>query len=81
VKIALNARINASGDTFDSLVKTYLHPDNGSMTMRSLKVFLTVTAGRSGLSPYEIECLVDYLDRADKDGWITREELEREIKP
>ena len=51
------------------------------MTMRSLKVFLTVTAGRSGLSPYEIECLVNYLDRADRDGWITRTELDKEIKP
>lgn len=49
--------------------------------MRSLKVLLTLIAGRSGLSPYEIECLVDYLDRSDRDGWITRSELERDIKP
>jgi len=80
VKIALNAKIRGSGDTFESLIKPYLH-ENGSMTMRSLKVFLTVIAGRSGLSPYEVECLVDYLDRADRDGWITREELDREIRP
>jgi hypothetical protein len=51
------------------------------MTMRSLKVFLTVLAGRSGLTPYEIECLVDHLDRADRDGWITQAELVKEIKP
>jgi hypothetical protein len=80
VRIALNARIRSSSDTFESLITPYMH-ENGSMTMRSLKVFLTVTAGRSGLSPYEIECLVNYLDRADKDGWITRSELDREIKP
>ena len=80
VRIALNARIRSSSDTFESLITPYMH-ENGSMTMRSLKVFLTVTAGRSGLSPYEIECLVNDLDRADKDGWITRSELDREIKP
>ena len=80
VRIALNARIRSSSDTFESLITPYMH-ESGSMTMRSLKVFLTVTAGRSGLSPYEIECLVNHLDRADKDGWITRSELDREIKP
>ena len=79
MKIALNARIRGSGDTFESLIKPYLQ--EGSMTTRSLKVFLTVVAGRSGLSPYEIECLVNYLDRADRDGWITRDELDREVRP
>ena len=81
MKIALSARIRGSGDTFESLIKPYIHEGTGSMTTRSLKVFLTVVAGRSGLSPYEIECLVNYLDRADRDGWITRDELDREIKP
>jgi hypothetical protein len=38
-------------------------------------------AGRSGVGPWEIEGLVEYMDRADKDGWITKQEVEKEIKP
>ena len=49
VRIALNARIHSLSDTFESLIIPCMH-ENGSMTMRSLKVCLIVTAGRIGLS-------------------------------
>jgi hypothetical protein len=65
--------------TLEMMVRPYLIEERKSMTIRSLKVFLTVTCGSGkALSPYEVECLVDSLD-PDKDGWITWAEIEREL--
>jgi hypothetical protein len=81
VKIALNAKIRSTNTTFEAIVKPCLCPGTDSMIMRSLKVFLSVMAGRSGLSAYEVECLVEWLDRGDHDGWITWGELVKELSP
>ena len=81
VKIALNAKLRSSNTTFEALVKPCLCPGTDSMTMRSLKVFLSVMTGRTGLTAYEIESLVEWLDRGDRDGWITWAELVKELSP
>ena len=47
------------------------------VNIRSLKVFLMVVAAR-GLSAYEVENLVGYLDR-DSDGFVGVIDLDKEI--
>lgn len=47
------------------------------INIRSLKVFLLVEGAR-GLSAYEVENLVDYLDK-DKNGFVGLTDFDREI--
>ncbi len=65
------------GMNLEVMVRPFIDSVTKSMTMRSLKLFLTVSIGKC-LSPYEIECLVDHLD-TDRDGFITWDEISRQL--
>ena len=57
------------GTNLEILLRPYMDEETKSLTLRSLKVFLMVTLGRT-VPPYEIENLADHLDK-DGDGFIT----------
>ena len=73
------------GQSLETHMQAYLNPptslmpgrDQKLINIRSLKVFLMVEGDR-GLSAYEVENLVDYLDK-NRNGFVGVTDIDREM--
>ena len=82
VRLKMAMKAKGRGATLEQQLQPYIDEalpqgQQRLVNIRSLKVFLMVVAAR-GLSAYEVENLVGYLDR-DSDGFVGVIDLDKEI--
>jgi hypothetical protein len=84
IRLYLKNKQGNQSASLEHIMQAYLNPtslmvgeNQKLINIRSLKVFLMVEGAR-GLSAYDVENLVDYLDK-DRNGWVGITDLDREL--